>query len=232
MVETTNSTPCVRARKRNIVAGIPELISVRKASMRMPIVVNIGYTPCERGLKTVAVASSFDMFITAQTRFSILPFSITRQDFRLILKIIRNDGAIFEQGTDEIQSAFRFAMFNHNKNTTIRKFELQAFVDVINTADAYKLSRLICTQFSRGVYSILGVVSPDSFDTLHSYSNTFQMPFMTPWFPEKVLTPSSGLLDFAISMRPDYHRAIIDTVRYYGWKKIIYLYDSHDGESS
>ncbi|XP_043486735.1 glutamate receptor 1 isoform X2 [Polistes fuscatus] len=140
-----------------------------------------------------------------------------------------NIGAIFEQGTDEVQSAFKFAMFNHNKNTTMRKFELQAFVDVINTADAYKLSRLICTQFSRGVYSMLGAVSPDSFDTLHSYSNTFQMPFVTPWFPEKVLTPSSGLLDFAISMRPDYHRAIIDTVRYYGWRKIIYLYDSHDG---
>ncbi|XP_017787792.1 PREDICTED: glutamate receptor 1 [Habropoda laboriosa] len=120
-------------------------------------------------------------------------------------------------------------MLNHNKNTTTRKFELQAFVDVINTADAYKLSRLICSQFSRGVFSMLGAVSPDSFDTLHSYSNTFQMPFVTPWFPEKVLTPSSGLLDFAISMRPDYHRAIIDTVRYYGWKKIIYLYDSHDG---
>ncbi|KAL0115889.1 hypothetical protein PUN28_011044 [Cardiocondyla obscurior] len=138
-------------------------------------------------------------------------------------------GAIFEQGTDEVQSAFKFAMMNHNQNITTRKFELQAFVDVINTADAYKLSRLICSQFSRGVFSMLGAVSPDSFDTLHSYSNTFQMPFVTPWFPEKVLTPSSGLLDFAISMRPDYHRAIIDTVRYYGWKKIIYLYDSHDG---
>lgn len=33
---------------------------------------------------------------------------------------------------------------------------------------------------------MLGAVSPDSFDTLHSYSNTFQMPFITPWFPEKV----------------------------------------------
>ncbi|XP_029675555.1 glutamate receptor 1-like [Formica exsecta] len=142
-----------------------------------------------------------------------------------------NTGAIFEQGTDEVQSAFKFAMVNHNQNITTRKFELQAFVDVINTADAYKLSRLICNQFSRGVFSMLGAVSPDSFDTLHSYSNTFQMPFVTPWFPEKVLTPSSGLLDFAISMRPDYHRAIIDTVRYYGWKKIIYLYDSHDGKS-
>nr|XP_012143731.1 PREDICTED: glutamate receptor 1-like [Megachile rotundata] len=57
-------------------------------------------------------------------------------------------GAIFEQGTDEVQSAFKFAMFNHNQNTT-RKFDLQAFVDVINTADAYKLSRLTVTHFVR-----------------------------------------------------------------------------------
>lgn len=76
---------------------------------------------------------------------------------------------------------------------------------------------------------MVGAVSPDSFDTLHSYSNTFQMPFVTPWFPEKVLTPSSGSLDYAISMRPEYHQAIIDTVKYYNWKKIVYLYDSNDG---
>ncbi|XP_054275733.1 glutamate receptor 1-like [Macrosteles quadrilineatus] len=120
-------------------------------------------------------------------------------------------------------------MLTHNQNVTGRRFELQAYVDVINTADAFKLSRLICNQFSRGVFSMLGAVSPDSFDTLHSYSNTFQMPFVTPWFPEKVLSPSSGFLDYAISMRPDYHQAIIDTVKYYGWKRIIYLYDSHDG---
>lgn len=48
------------------------------------------------------------------------------------------------------------------------------------------LSVTVCNQFSRGVFSMLGAVSPDSFDTLHSYSNTFQMPFVTPWFPEKV----------------------------------------------
>lgn len=51
-------------------------------------------------------------------------------------------GAIFEQGTDEVQSAFKFAMLNHNLNITARRFELQAYVDVINTADAFKLSRL------------------------------------------------------------------------------------------
>ncbi|XP_018318730.2 glutamate receptor 1 [Agrilus planipennis] len=138
-------------------------------------------------------------------------------------------GAVFEQGTDEIQTAFKFAVANHNKNLTGRRFELQAFVDIINTADAFKLSKLICGQFQRGVHGILGAVSPDSFDTLHSYSNTFQVPFVTPWFPEHVPSPTSGFLDYAISIRPDYHRAIIDTINFYGWDSIIYLYDSHDG---
>lgn len=51
-------------------------------------------------------------------------------------------GAIFEQGTDEIQAAFKHAMVQYNMNNSQKRFELQAFVDVINTADAFKLSRL------------------------------------------------------------------------------------------
>lgn len=45
-----------------------------------------------------------------------------------------------------------------------------------------------------------------------------------------MIPPSSGLIDHAVSMRPDYHRAIVDTIVHYGWKDIIYIYDSHDGE--
>ena len=40
--------------------------------------------------------------------------------------------------------------------------------------------------FSLGVHLMLGYVNPDAFDTLHSYANTFQMPFVAPWFPQKV----------------------------------------------
>ncbi|KAM3969050.1 LOW QUALITY PROTEIN: glutamate receptor 1 [Aphomia sociella] len=138
-------------------------------------------------------------------------------------------GAIFDQNTDEIQNVFKYAMTMHNQNISSRRLELQAYVDVINTADAFKLSRLICNQFARGVFAMLGAVTPESFDTLHSYTNTFQMPFVTPWFPEKVIPPSSGLIDHAVSMRPDYHKAIVDTILYYEWKEIIYMYDSHDG---
>lgn len=42
--------------------------------------------------------------------------------------------------------------------------------------------------------------------------------------------PTSSSTDFAMSMRPDYHLAIIDTIEHYGWKDIIYMYDSHDGK--
>ncbi|XP_059057646.1 glutamate receptor 1-like [Achroia grisella] len=93
----------------------------------------------------------------------------------------------------------------------------------------HKRQMKVCNQFSRGVIAMMSAVSPDSFDTLHSYTNTFQMPFVTPWFPEKVIPPSSGLVDYAVSVRPDYHRAVIDTITYYGWKNVIYIYDSHDG---
>lgn len=60
----------------------------------------------------------------------------------MILYFYIFSGAIFEQGTDEVQSAFKYAIAIHNQNNTTRRFDLQAYVDVINTADAFKLSRL------------------------------------------------------------------------------------------
>ena len=64
---------------------------------------------------------------------------------------------MFEQGTDEVQSAFKFAMLNHNVNMTARRFELQAYVDVIKTADAFKLSKLSKYSISQ-YYMIMGCV--------------------------------------------------------------------------
>lgn len=47
----------------------------------------------------------------------------------------------------------------------------------------------VCGQFSRGIWAMVACVKPDSFDTLHSYANTFKMPFVTPCFPENVSIP-------------------------------------------
>lgn len=45
----------------------------------------------------------------------------------------------------------------------------------------------------------------------------------------QILKPISGYYDHAISMTPDYHKAVSDTIEFYGWKSVIYMYESLDG---
>ncbi|CAG7829022.1 unnamed protein product [Allacma fusca] len=132
--------------------------------------------------------------------------------------------AFWEQNSKDVETAFNFAVMNHNTNK--RKFEILLSVDVINTADAFKLQRIICKRFARGIFGMVGFVNPDSFQTFHSYVNTFNMPFITTWYSAKA---PQGPMDFAIRMRPDMNPAILDVIGFYGWKDIIYLYHSHEG---
>ncbi|XP_043243542.1 glutamate receptor 1-like isoform X2 [Amphibalanus amphitrite] len=137
-------------------------------------------------------------------------------------------GVIFDTETDQLQSAMLAAMREQQRNPSL-DFVLDPTVSVINTVNVYKISRLICDKvFSLGVHLMLGYVNPDAFDTLHSYANTFQMPFVAPWFPQKVRQMSTSL-DYALSMRPEYHQAVLDIINHYRWDDVIYLYDSEDG---
>ncbi|RWS25327.1 glutamate receptor 1-like protein, partial [Leptotrombidium deliense] len=65
-----------------------------------------------------------------------------------------------------------------------------------------------------------------SYETIVSYSNTFVMPFIHTGFSQ---TSNVRPANFSISMKPRYLPAIIDVIRFYEWKGIIYLYDSDDG---
>ncbi|CAH0703355.1 unnamed protein product [Spodoptera exigua] len=51
-------------------------------------------------------------------------------------------GVVFDQNTEEIQNAFKFAMLQHSNNANKSNLDFQLYVDIINTADAFKLSRL------------------------------------------------------------------------------------------
>ena len=50
----------------------------------------------------------------------------------------------------------------------------------------------------------MGTVDPESFDTLHSYANAFEMPFVTPLAPESAYHAPrrDAKQDFAIQIRP------------------------------
>ena len=53
----------------------------------------------------------------------------------------------------------------------------------------------------------MGTVDPESFDTLHSYANAFEMPFVTPLAPESTYHAprDHNKQDFAIQIRPGRH---------------------------
>ncbi|XP_040568809.1 glutamate receptor 1 [Lepeophtheirus salmonis] len=140
-------------------------------------------------------------------------------------------GTIFSKWNDhkDVYTVMQFALEQqHNNSGRLFKFKLSA--DNINTVDAFKLTKIICRQFERGIYALMGSVDPESFDTLHSFANAYEMPFVTPWFPESIHPrPVDTSADYAIQIRPEYHQGIVDVISYYGWNKVIYIYSDFDG---
>lgn len=58
--------------------------------------------------------------------------------------------------------------------------------DVVFTRINVKAFFTVCNLFENGAYALIAAVSPSSFETYHAYANLFQIPLVTPWFPEKV----------------------------------------------
>ena len=110
---------------------------------------------------------------------------------------------------------------------TNKLFQFTIYADRIRTVDAYKLTRIVCRQFERGIFAMVGTVDPESLDTLHSYANAYQMPFVTPWFPtasDVQSTKDSEKQHYTLQIRPEYGDALMDLITYYGWTNIIYIY--------
>lgn len=85
----------------------------------------------------------------------------------------------------------------------------------------------VCSQMERGIFALIAPTSDPSYDTFAAYSNMFQMPLVSPAFPQQ--TSSDRPSNQGVSLRPRYLRAIVDVINYYTWKTIIYLYDSDNG---
>uniref|UniRef100_A0A158P4J2 Receptor ligand binding region domain-containing protein n=1 Tax=Tetranychus urticae TaxID=32264 RepID=A0A158P4J2_TETUR len=57
------------------------------------------------------------------------------------------------------------------------------------------------------------------------FNNFFEMPFIHPGYPE---TNSQNIPNFGLNIRPEYLKAIVEVIKLYRWKDIIYIYDSDE----
>jgi len=115
---------------------------------------------------------------------------------------------------------------------------------------------LVCTALYKGIFILFGTSSSPS---IISFSRTFHLPYVTlglaggtgpgwggtPTPPTTNTTPQmrqsetpdsstystigGGGEQFSLQMRPVTDGAVLDVIRYYGWRRIVFLYDNIEG---
>jgi len=66
----------------------------------------------------------------------------------------------------------QYALERHT-NDSNKLFQFTIYADRIRTVDAYKLTRIVCRQFERGIYAMVGTVDPESLGIIHKLLKHF-----------------------------------------------------------
>ncbi|KAM7389487.1 hypothetical protein PAMP_023463 [Pampus punctatissimus] len=83
----------------------------------------------------------------------------------------------------------------------------------------------ICSQFSKGVYAIIGLYDRKTVNMLMSFCGALHVCFVTPSFPIETAN------QFVIQLRPELQDALVGVIEHYGWTKFVYMYSSDSGLS-
>ena len=71
------------------------------------------------------------------------------------------------------------------------------------------------------------MASVTSLDTIASFAQTFNMPYMTHSIAES--NPYNPT-DYVIYMRPSYTQALVDVIVHSEWEHVFFIYDSDEGD--
>ncbi|KAA0720150.1 Glutamate receptor 1 [Triplophysa tibetana] len=128
-----------------------------------------------------------------------------------------NIGGLFPTDSHEYD-VFRFALSQHND---VPKLVPQ--VDMVDTGSSFAMTYAFCSQFSKGVYAIIGLYDRRTMNMLMSFCGALHVCFVTPSFPIDTNN------QFVIQLRPELQDALIALVEHYKWTKFVYMYSSDSG---
>ncbi|XP_043077450.1 glutamate receptor 1b isoform X1 [Puntigrus tetrazona] len=128
-----------------------------------------------------------------------------------------NIGGLFPTDSHEYD-VFRFALSQHND---VPKLVPQ--VDMVDTGSSFAMTYAFCSQFSKGVYAIIGLYDRKTMNMLMSFCGALHVCFDTPSFPIDTNN------QFVIQLRPELQDALIGLVEHYKWTKFVYMYSSDSG---
>ncbi|XP_051505661.1 glutamate receptor 1-like isoform X2 [Myxocyprinus asiaticus] len=130
-----------------------------------------------------------------------------------------NIGGLFPTESHEYE-VFRFALSQHQE---IPKLVPQ--VDMVKMGNSFSMTYAFCSQFSKGVYAIIGVYDRKTVNMLMSFCGALHVCFVTPSFPME------NSNQFVIQLRPELQDALVGVIEHYKWSTFVYMYSSDSGLS-
>uniref|UniRef100_A0A3B5AY34 Glutamate receptor n=1 Tax=Stegastes partitus TaxID=144197 RepID=A0A3B5AY34_9TELE len=128
-------------------------------------------------------------------------------------------GGLFPTGSHEYE-VFRFALA---QNQDVPKLVPQ--VDMVDTGSSFAMTYAFCSQFSKGVYAIMGLYDRRTVNMLMSFCGSLHVCFVTPSFP--VHTNNQ----FVLQLRPQLQEPLMALLEHFYWSRFVYMYSSDSGLS-
>uniref|UniRef100_A0A1A7WDE8 Glutamate receptor, ionotropic, AMPA 1b n=2 Tax=Iconisemion striatum TaxID=60296 RepID=A0A1A7WDE8_9TELE len=128
-----------------------------------------------------------------------------------------NIGGLFPTGSHEYE-VFRFALAQHQD---VPKLVPQ--VDMVDTGSSFAMTYAFCSQFSKGVYAIMGLYDRRTVNMLMSFCSSLHVCFVTPSFPVQTNN------QFVLQLRPQLQEPLMALLDHFSWSQFVYMYSSDSG---
>uniref|UniRef100_A0A3Q2ZGN8 Glutamate receptor n=1 Tax=Kryptolebias marmoratus TaxID=37003 RepID=A0A3Q2ZGN8_KRYMA len=124
---------------------------------------------------------------------------------------------LFPTGSHEYE-VFRFALAQHQD---VPKLVPQ--VDMVDTGSSFAMTYAFCSQFSKGVYAIMGLYDRRTVNMLMSFCSSLHVCFVTPSFPVQTNN------QFVLQLRPQLQEPLMALLDHFYWTRFVYMYSSDSG---
>uniref|UniRef100_A0A3B3CY17 Glutamate receptor n=1 Tax=Oryzias melastigma TaxID=30732 RepID=A0A3B3CY17_ORYME len=128
-----------------------------------------------------------------------------------------NIGGLFPTGSHEYE-VFRFALSQHQDVS-----KLVPQVDMVDTGSSFAMTYAFCSQFSKGVYAIMGLYDRRTVNMLMSFCGSLHVCFVTPSFPVQTNN------QFVLQLRPQLQEPLMALLEHFFWTRFVYMYSSDSG---
>ncbi|XP_034406272.1 glutamate receptor 1-like [Cyclopterus lumpus] len=96
---------------------------------------------------------------------------------------------------------------------------------MVDTGSSFSMTYAFCSQFSKGVYAILGVYDRRTVNMLLSFCGSLHVCFVTPSFPVQTNN------QFVLQLRPRLQEPVMNLLEHFLWSRFVYMYSADAGLS-